>query len=966
MPVNFIQPSFAAGELAPALYARVDLDKFAQGAKLLRNFFVWPQGGVSNRPGTMFVGRCKDSSYPVHLIPFQFNLVQTYILEFGHQYMRVIMNGGYVLEPVITIASVTKANPGVVATSSPHGYANGDQVYIAGTGTVLDSTAGRQYLVINTTATTFSLTDLDGNAINTTGCGTFAAGATVARVFTLTTPYEGTDVSQIKWTQSNDVLTLCHPSYPPCDLSRTQHWVWTMTQISFAAKISPPTGLSVGNVSPSGSPTGTQFYYSYVVTAVSLAPPEQSLASVAAGVQATLLDSDTGAQNTISWTANTAADLYYVYKANPQSTVILGGAMYGYIGQTTGTSFVDIEIAPDFSRAPPTHMDPFNRGAIATVSVTNGGSGYLSNATLYASDVSGSGAVLSPTVTNGVITSVTVTNGGQNYQAPVIAVANSGTGARGHINVGLVTINLSGGTTEMVTATVDAMGQNYFGTVTVTTASGGTGLTFTPVITNGAITSITVSSNGLGGSGYTDGDSLIFTQAAGGGAIFTCSINPEGNYPSCACYFQQRKCFAGSLNSPQTVWMTQPADYYNMDITNPSQDSDAVTFTIASQQVNAIKALLPMNNLLIFTESGIWGLLTGYIGQPTPVTPTNTVLVQQSYIGASDLPALPINRDVLYVQTKGATVRDLEYNFWVNIYTGTDMSVLAHHLFFNHTLTRWAYAEYPWYQIWCVREDGVLLSFTYLKEQNVYAWAHHDSPGAVGGDKFLSVASIPEQQVPGITVDSVYVVTQRTIPGINGGRPVQYVERMDSRDMGTPGAADVTKAWFVDAGAQYSGSATANVAGLDHLNGATVSILADGNVMPQQVVANGAITLPTPASRITVGLPYVAQMQSLPMMPQGMAMQALDYRKTLKAIALKVQDTRGVKVGPSFSNLTELKEWNSTVTMGGPVPLTTGTQRLIVYQQYTVDDNLCLQCDQPLPCTILGISPEMSIGDSPG
>jgi hypothetical protein len=962
MPVNFIQPSYAAGELAPALYARADLDKYHQGAKLLRNFFVWPQGGISNRAGTMFVGRCKDSSHPVHLIPFQFNLIQTYILEFGHQYMRVIMNGGYVLEPTFTIAMITGANPGVVTTYSPHGYGNGDQVYIDGTGTPLDSTPGRQYLVINSTATAFSLTDLDGNAINTTGYGVaFGSGATVARVYTLATPYDGDDVADIKWTQSNDVLTLCHPNYPPQDLTRTAHYAWTMSEISFAAKISPPTGLSVSHNPGTNSPTGQKFYYSYVVTALSLSPPEQSLASGSASVQACLLDYNTGSENVISWTAQTAADLYYVYKANPQTTPVPSGAMYGYIGQTTSTSFTDSQIAPSFTQAPPTHTNPFNAGPIATVSIINGGSGYSSSISLYISDLTGSGAVLTPTVVNGVITAVTITNGGQNYQAPVIGVANAGTGAVGYINV-----QTSGSGTwsiTTVTATLTCGGQNYFGTVTIAPASGGSGCTFTAVITNGVITKIKVNGSG---TGYNDGDNLVFTQAGGSGAVLTCSMDPSGNYPSCCCYFQQRKCFAGSLNSPQTIWMTQPADYHNMDVTNPTLDSDAITLTIAAQQVNAIKHLVPMNDLLIFTSGGIWRILTGYITQPQPITPTNTVVIPQTWIGAADLPPLVVNYDILYVQSKGSIVRDLAYNFWMNVYTGTDMSVLAQHLFFGHTVVRWTYAEQPWYQVWTVRDDGVLLSFTYLKEQNVYAWAHHDTPGNSGTDRFLSVASIPEQQVEGINVDSVYFVVERTIPGINSAQPVKYVERMDSRNMGTLGASDVTRAWFLDAALQYSGDATRTVSGLDHLNGATVSILADGNVMPPQVVVNGQITLQAAAGRITVGLTYVAQMQSLPMMPQGMAMQAIDYRKTLKAISLKVQDTRGLKAGPNFDTLTEIKEWSSSTDMGGPVPLATGTQRLIVFQQYAVDDNLCIQADQPLPCTILGISPEMSLGDSPG
>ena len=364
--------------------------------------------------------------------------------------------------------------------------------------------------------------------------------------------------------------------------------------------------------------------------------------------------------------------------------------MYGYIGQTSGTSFTDAEIAPDFSRAPPTHTNPFNQGPIATVSVTNGGAGYPADATLYVNDLTGSGAVLVPTIAGGVITGVTIQNGGQNYQAPVIGVANAGQSAKGHINVS------GGGGFWKVTATVDAGGQNYFGKVTCTPASGGTGHTFTPVITNGVITKIEVSTNGMGSEiGYVDGDQLVFSQAGGSGATFTASVDPSGNYPSCCCYFQQRKCFAGSLNSPQTIWMTQPADYNNMDVSNPSLDSDAITMTIAAQQVNAIKHLVPMNDLLIFTSGGIWRILTGYITQPQPITPTNTVVIPQTWIGAADLPPIVVNYDILYVQAKGSIVRDLAYNFWMNVYTGTDMSVLAQHLFFGRNMVRWTYAEQP-------------------------------------------------------------------------------------------------------------------------------------------------------------------------------------------------------------------------------------------------------------------------------
>ena len=971
MAVSFIQPTFASGEICPNLYARVDLAKYHAALKLCRNFFILPQGGAANRAGTMFVGRCKNSAYPVHLIPFQFNLVQTYILEFGHQYMRVILNGGYVLEPAYGIAGITQANPGVVTVSNAHGYSNGDQVFISATGSQLDSTPGRQYLVANVTTYTFTLTDLDGNAINTSSYNPIVeSNPLVARVFTLTTPYAGTDVQLIKWTQSADTLTLCHPAYPPQDLTRSQHWVWTLTQISFAPTISPPTGLTM-SADTSG---GTQWNYSYVVTAIGNTPPDESFASAPVFGSGPQLNSNTGAFNTVSWQGLTSAAYYRVYKANPTvHESIPSGAWYGYIGTTTGTSFVDAEIAPDFTQTPPQGTNPFNAGPIATVNVLTGGSGYDANTTLVINDVTGVGAVLVATVMSGVITAVTVVNGGQNYENPTVVAGNQGGGAAGHLVVGPY-IGVGSGP-ESVTVKMTNGGQDYFGKVTIT-AGAGSGCTFTPVITNGVITKVTV--KGTNPSGYVNGAALTFTQLGGSGATFDVVVAPPGesggggtpaiagNYPSCATYFQQRKTFAGSYANPQTIWMTRPADFKNMDISNPSQATDAITATIASNQVNAIKWLIPMNNLVILSSGGAWLMVGGAITTPVAVTPSNTIVIPQNYIGCADLMPIIINYDILYVQAKGSIVRDLAYNFWVNVYTGNDISVLSSHLFFGHNLERWAYAEQPFYQIWAVRDDGVLLSLTYLKEQDVNAWAHHDSPGNSGTDMFMSVASIPEQQIAGLNVDSVYFVVQRSIPGINGGNPVKYVERMDSRNYLTNGVADVTKAWFVDCGLQYCGAPATVISGLDHLNGATVSILADGSVSPQQVVVGGSITLPFAASRVTVGLPYVSQLRTLCMEPEGMAMQVQDYRKKISAVLLRVADARGLKVGPNFGDLTEIKERSPTVYMGTAIPLFTGDERVVIDNQYLLDDDVCVEQDNPLPSTILGIIPEVSIGDSPG
>jgi len=93
---SIMQKSFSGGELSPPLYSRTDIAKYQTALRTCRNFYVMRHGGATSRPGTQFVGEVKDSTKAVRLIPFIFNTSQTYCLEFGDQYMRVIKNGSYI------------------------------------------------------------------------------------------------------------------------------------------------------------------------------------------------------------------------------------------------------------------------------------------------------------------------------------------------------------------------------------------------------------------------------------------------------------------------------------------------------------------------------------------------------------------------------------------------------------------------------------------------------------------------------------------------------------------------------------------------------------------------------------------------------------------------------------------------------------------------------------------------------
>lgn len=270
MPAKIIT-SFARGELTPALYGRVDTETYHAGLKTARNIYVQATGGVSNRSGTLFVGFTKYHDKKSRVVRFKFKTTDTYALEFGHEYVRPIRNDQHILETGKTITGATQADP-VVVTVTSHGYVNGDEFAIS---SVADMTElnGRRFKVANKTANTVELEDpITGGTIDGTGFGAYTSGGSAQRVYEIVTPYQESELFELNFVQSADVITIVHPNHDPRDLTRTAHNVWTLAVISFAPTQDHPSGLAAAIGGASGSDT-----YKYVVTAIADETSEESL-----------------------------------------------------------------------------------------------------------------------------------------------------------------------------------------------------------------------------------------------------------------------------------------------------------------------------------------------------------------------------------------------------------------------------------------------------------------------------------------------------------------------------------------------------------------------------------------------------------------------------------------------------------------------------------------------------------------
>jgi hypothetical protein len=424
-----------------------------------------------------------------------------------------------------------------------------------------------------------------------------------------------------------------------------------------------------------------------------------------------------------------------------------------------------------------------------------------------------------------------------------------------------------------------------------------------------------------------------------------------GNYPRCSTFVEQRLAFGSTVNNPQAVYMSQSANYENFGYASPAKASDAVTFRIRARKVNEIRSMLPLKGLMILTSGSEW-IISG--GQNSDaITPGAIAFSNQGYRGAATVQPIVVGNTVLFAQGRGGVIRDFSFEFAQDSFVGKDLTILARHLFKGRNIKAWAYAQAPYSMVWVVLDDGSLVSLTYIKEHEVWGWTHHES-GPADDAYFEDVTVISETNE-----DVPYFVVKRTI----GGASKRYIERLHTREF-----TSVSDAFFVDCGLSYSGAPVTVIAGLGHLEGQTVSALADGNVVRNLVVAGGQVTLPNAASIVHIGLPMTAALQTLDIdlgSVQGIGTVQGRF-KSVPETTLRVEQTRGIWLGTEdlprdHERLVEYVQreseaWNEAIR------LYTGDLSITPMWDWTTGGNLWIKQFDPLPMTILAVMPDIELG----
>jgi hypothetical protein len=431
------------------------------------------------------------------------------------------------------------------------------------------------------------------------------------------------------------------------------------------------------------------------------------------------------------------------------------------------------------------------------------------------------------------------------------------------------------------------------------------------------------------------------------------SFSDTTGHPSCVTFFEQRLVFAGTTSQPQTIFFSKSGDYENMDanIGGTVADDDAIIYTIASNQVNAIRFMTATRTLIIGTAGGEFTVSGG--GTDNAITPTNILIKKQSNHGAANVDAIAVGNATLFLQRAKRKIRELAYNFDVDGYIAPDMTILAEHIS-EGGLTQMAYQQEPNQVIYAVRGDGELIGLTYQREQQVTAWHRHIFGGAFGSGKAVceSVAVIPTDD----TEYEVYVIVKRTINGATR-RFVEYINNFDFTE------TDNTTFNFLDSALAYSGSAVTTISGLDHLEGQTVSILANGATHPDKTVSNGSITLDRSSTNVKVGLSYSSILQTMRLDAGSQNGTSQGKTKRIYEITIRLYESVGVEVGESLDNMERIPFRTSSDPMDQGIPPFTGDKAVEFRGNYDTDGFIFVRQTQPLPLTILSLYPELQTND---
>jgi len=975
-PSNPLLSSVNSGEFSPRMEARVDFERYPNAAKMCRNFLLLPEGGITKRPGSRYVAEVKDSSVDTILLPFQYSENDAWIIEAGNEYMRF-----YRRQAQITVEATDTAVTNGTFTGNATGWSLSNWSY--GSNRISSSTTGGTAAQTLTVAVgdqgnlhclafeiegqgTVTLTISDGSTtwtfkraegyhvveftpvanatITFTNNGSTRAVsptvyldnvAIVEGAFEVPTPYlEATeDLDTLRTFQAGDILYILSQSYAPYRLERYDTRTWSLSKVEFF--------------------DGPYLTFNTLESDVELFNLESKQ----------LVTNPFFDNGLVNWTDASAGDGTVFSTSNGAE---LDDGTSGGSGEANLQTTVTHPNSGS-SEAFIVHSFIVNQDVTFKVG-TSAGDGTIANVTLQPGW--NHTAFSTSTGTIHLEYSLQAYSGERSAVSASVCYHQGARFLKTSATTGSVTLTATG-FAPFTSADVGRLMRVSFpgydpgyGIITAYTS--------TTVVTLQIIREVPYAAN-----------TEDWSFGAWGG---------EQGYPSQMGFFNGRLLFCNTMKRPQTLWFSQSGDvenfrqdtFFNGLLT--VSDTDAITVTLASKRIDPILWVTELNTLVLGTSGAQWSIESN----GAVITPSDIVARVNSAIPCSVVQPIDVSRAILFTDKSNREMYEIAYSDEGQGYVPELITILADHIF-DSPAHQLQYQRRPNSNCWAVRDDGRLEVMSYNRQHSILGWSTMIMGGVFGsGDAVVEhIAIIPgaddaSQIQDSDERDEVWVIVKRTIDG----GTVRYVEFIE-RDFSGPSREDhaTETAWhtqmlteqedafYVDSGVTYDGVSTSTITGLDHLEGATVKIWADGKAQIDQIVASGQVTLDQAASVVQVGLGYDAEYLSLKMATGSQDGTSVNKAKAIRGVGLVLLDSGPYIVasvdqddvqGRVFNNMyksslrpTPLRNL-ATVT-----PLFTGEHYTSLDSTWSDDPRLYIKSTEPGPLTVIGIAPRILGTDDP-
>lgn len=852
--------NFTGGEWSPKMDARVDQKKYGESLRQCLNMIPYKTGGITRRPGTQFVAATKFANTATHnygsrLVEFTFSPTTTFMLEFGHHYIRFYSSDG--IPVTLTAASL----PFWISTTA---YNPGDFVQRLGISYYCIAAVPAQIPPAGNTSPESDPTHWLAQSIleqpTPYNADAGSGGPQPGSIY-------GTDIWSLSFCQINDVVYITNPGYPVYSLTRFSNVDWVMAQVNFLA----PALLDQ-------NATDTQ-------------------------ITASAIDGN-GITLTVTAPAWVTANYY-----NIGNSVEVAGVIYATVKSHVSSAL----FATDLSNNLWVETDIFNANhvgstwqlaylrssaylevdGVAATGFTNGTSGTI--------QALGSWEVHTYGVWSSDIEIQRSTDGGQTWDSVRTVSSRSDrnvdiTGTA--VQLGLYRIVISnsaalvnpGATNPRVV--FECVDSFLYGLVQIT-----------------AVTSATVATANVVTELANTGPTEFWSEAAWS--------NFRG-FPQAVCSFQQRIFYASSGFEPQRIWGTVTNDIENFALGDQTKTTDSVVFDLNAPSRGPIQWLIGQTDLFAGFSGAEWVINSGSaIGGNSvagaAITPTNVNAVEHSTWGSAAGVAPAIVGDaVIFTQRQGTSVRQMLFSIYTNKYMSQDLTPLADHLFTSGIvqlcyMTRWRKQSI----IWALTQQGTLCGMTYELDQEVFAWSRHNTgigqfaPSGIAIDPDNGFESVAVITGTGTEDDQVWLVSNRLI----GGVETRYIERINPNNWeevfagapNTPGP-ELDQAFYVDCGLTVTAPGTTAVPGFSHLEGRYVVGLADGNAFGPVQVGGGIVQLPasipSTVALVQCGLPIAYAGQPMRIDMDARAGNTQGIIKQISDVYVRVNNS----IGGSISN----------------------------------------------------------------